>query len=183
MSPSAATWVGADGHLLDRVIVVALGGNLGGIDAVQKRCESVVGGLSEAWGAACLSSFWVTAPIGEVEEQPDFLNAVAAWRPSQDTCPQRVLATLQALEQEHGRTRERKGGARTLDLDLLFVGRQTRSGAQLILPHPRLHLRAFVLEPLAELFGGELRLDAVGLSVATCLAAPSVAVQRIRRAL
>jgi 2-amino-4-hydroxy-6-hydroxymethyldihydropteridine diphosphokinase len=181
MSAPAENWVTAQGLLCERVTVVALGGNLGGLDEVRKRCRSAIDTLSEDWGPATVSSFLRTAPIGEVQEQPEFLNAVAAFRPTQDLRPLDALARLQALELEHGRTRQVAGGARTLDLDLLFVGQETHALGGLILPHPRMHLRAFVLQPLAELFGGELRLHAKGPSVATCLRSPGVVAQRVER--
>ena len=177
MSPPAATWVTAQGLLAERVIVVALGGNLGGTEEVRKRCMSAIATLSEEWGEAQCSSFLVTAPVGEVQEQPDFVNAVAAWRPAQEIGPEQALAKLQELEEKHGRTRQIHGGARTLDLDLLFVGQETRASADLTLPHPRMGLRAFVLRPLAELFGSALRLSADGPRVATCLRDASVAAQ------
>lgn len=183
MSALAADWVRAQGLLRDRVIVVALGGNLGGPLEVRKRCMSAIAALTDDWGRVQLSSFLVTAPIGEVQEQPDFLNAVAAWCPPQVICPRQALAKLLALEELHGRMRQLRGGARTLDLDLLFVGQETRASAELILPHPRMHTRAFVLQPLAELFGGTFRLSAGLPTVATCLRDPSVAAQKTRQSL
>ena len=183
MKAAAARWLGEQGALKEGVLVVALGGNLGGKEAVEKRCESALEDLSKDFGLARRSSYWVTAPVGEVQEQPDFLNAVAAWRPPESPHPRQVLATLQALELQHGRTRDLRGGARTLDLDLLFVGQQTSGTAALLLPHPRMHLRAFVLRPLEELFGGSLRLHPGGPTVASCLAAPAIAAQAIHRSL
>ena len=80
--------------------------------------------------------------------QPDYLNAVAVL----DTrlTPERLLRWLQKLEARHLRVRLRRWGPRTLDLDLLVYGALRRRHRRLILPHPRLHERAFVLYPLAE---------------------------------
>lgn len=97
-----------------------------------------------------VSSLYRTPPWGDTR-QPDFLNAVARLR---ITCsPEAMLASLLATERNHGRRRssERRWGPRTLDLDLLLVDDRVMEAPGLTLPHPRLHERAFVLVPLAEL--------------------------------
>lgn len=95
------------------------------------------------------SPLYLTAPLGGPPGQPDYLNAVAAL----DTAlaPDVLLAHLQAIEAEHGRTREVRWGPRTLDLDLLLYGDAVVDEQALCVPHPRLHQRAFVLYPLADL--------------------------------
>lgn len=95
------------------------------------------------------SPLYRTRPVGGPPDQPDYINAVAAL----DTtlAPDELLATLQALETAHGRTRTVRWGPRTLDLDLLLYGRLTRHDPWLTLPHPRLHERAFVLYPLHDI--------------------------------
>ena len=112
--------------------------------------------------------------------QPDFINAVAAL----DTTlsPLQLLTTLLQVEQEFGRVRLQKNGPRTLDLDLLLyddmvLTYREPSEPELILPHPRLHLRAFVLVPLAEI-APDLPLPERG-SVAAWL--PAVANQDIHK--
>lgn len=83
-------------------------------------------------------------------DQPDYINAVAAL----DTglAPMQLLEALQAIEQRHGRTRNgEKWGPRTLDLDLLLYENRQLATEHLIIPHPGLHERNFVLYPLAEL--------------------------------
>jgi 2-amino-4-hydroxy-6-hydroxymethyldihydropteridine diphosphokinase len=80
---------------------------------------------------------------------PDYLNAVA--RVTTTLTPEALLARLHAVEQEQARTRIRPWAPRTLDLDLLLHGDAVRPGPGLVLPHPRLALRRFVLAPLADL--------------------------------
>ncbi|HSP58895.1 MAG TPA: 2-amino-4-hydroxy-6-hydroxymethyldihydropteridine diphosphokinase [Halomonas sp.] len=111
------------------------------------------------------STCYVSRPVGPAD-QPDFVNAVAmvATRLS----PLALLDQLQALEQRHGRVRQRHWGPRTLDLDLLLFADYRLAWPRLTLPHPELAHRAFVLLPLAEVTP-ELRLPD-GRSVA-CLAA------------
>jgi 2-amino-4-hydroxy-6-hydroxymethyldihydropteridine diphosphokinase len=89
-----------------------------------------------------------TQPVGP-DGQPDFLNAVA--RLQTDLSPMALLAELQRIEDQQGRQRTERWGARTLDLDLLLFDQRRMETAALTLPHPRLHLRDFVLRPLAEL--------------------------------
>lgn len=94
------------------------------------------------------SSFYRTAPVG-FTEQPDFVNAVALL----ETClpPRGLLDELLALEQRHGRRREFANAPRTLDLDLLMYDALEIEEPGLILPHPRMQERAFVLTPLLEI--------------------------------
>jgi 2-amino-4-hydroxy-6-hydroxymethyldihydropteridine diphosphokinase len=80
---------------------------------------------------------------------PDFFNAVA-WLDTQ-LAPQALLAELQRIEQAHGRERPYRNAPRTLDLDLLLYGQQRIDSATLTVPHPRLHERAFVVRPLADI--------------------------------
>lgn len=80
---------------------------------------------------------------------PEYLNAVAQLHTS--LAPHDLLSALQSLESRFGRLRPYPGAPRTLDLDLLLMGERVLSTPTLTLPHPRLHERAFVLKPLAEL--------------------------------
>jgi 2-amino-4-hydroxy-6-hydroxymethyldihydropteridine diphosphokinase len=99
---------------------------------------------------AAVSSFRETDPVGAIVDQPRFLNGAVAL---ETTLPARALLdVLLAIEAELGRTREGPaGGPRTLDLDLLLYGDEAIDEPGLQVPHPRLHERAFVLEPLGEL--------------------------------
>ena len=97
-----------------------------------------------------VSTFRETDPVGPVTNQPRFLNGAVALETSLSA--RELLALLLAIEADFGRTREGPaGGPRTLDLDLLLYGDEQIDEPGLQVPHPRLHERAFVLEPLAEL--------------------------------
>jgi len=143
------------GKIARNGIVVGLGGNVGGLPVLQQRFLSVIEELSESFGRARVSSGYVSKPVGPVREQPDFLNAVAVWNPPGERDSHELLAILQSIENSHGRTRSVTGGARTLDLDLLFHGQEVCVGRELRLPHPRLLSRVFVLQPLVDIFGEE----------------------------
>ena len=93
------------------------------------------------------SSFYRTAPVGKAD-QPDFVNAVAVLESM--LAPTDLLGHLLAIEARHGRVRAERNGPRTLDLDLLLFGQQIIRATGLEVPHPRMHERAFVLMPLAE---------------------------------
>ena len=99
------------------------------------------------------SSFYRTAPVGLLE-QPDFINAVASVQTTLK--PQALLAALLAVENRQGRRRTIRNAPRTLDLDLLLYGEKIFDIEGLTLPHPRLHERAFVLAPLAEIAPGTI---------------------------
>ncbi len=111
------------------------------------------------------SRVWDSAPLGP--PQPRYLNAVLEL---ETTLPPRaLLAALQAVERRARRRRDVRWGARTLDLDLLLVGDALVAEPGLVLPHPALAARRFVLQPLAEL-GGERVVPGTGRTVAELLA-------------
>ena len=93
------------------------------------------------------SHFYRSAPIDATG--PDFVNAVALLRT--ELAPHALLEQLQRIETQHGRARPYRNAPRTLDLDLLLFGRRRLGQPRLILPHPRMHERAFVLRPLLEI--------------------------------
>jgi 2-amino-4-hydroxy-6-hydroxymethyldihydropteridine diphosphokinase len=95
-----------------------------------------------------ISSFYETEPIG-YEDQDWFINAVAELETY--ISPKRLLGILLGIEQEMGRKREIKWGPRIIDLDLLLYDKLCLNEPDLIIPHPRMHERAFVLVPLAEI--------------------------------
>lgn len=127
---------------------VGLGANL---DEPLKQLHSAVRALEQMPDTRHVfcSSCYRSAPVG-ISDQPDFINMVCRL---ETTLPVPVLLqTLLNIEQSHGRVRGgQKGGPRTLDLDLLLYGQQTVHEPGIVVPHPRLHERAFVLAPLAEL--------------------------------
>ncbi len=133
---------------MDGVICyIGIGSNLG--DALQ-NCECAVENLDYIEGVTLIqtSSFYKTEPVG-IEEQNYFVNAVAEIKTM--LLVRDLLGALQKIENSMGRKREAKGGPRIIDLDLLFYGSDIIQEAGLTVPHPELHQRRFVLEPLNEI--------------------------------
>jgi 2-amino-4-hydroxy-6-hydroxymethyldihydropteridine diphosphokinase len=126
---------------------VALGSNLGDPLATVQAAFSALRALPDSVLVAA-SSLYRSAPVG-LRNQPDFINAVAAL----DTrlTAEALLEELFAIEARFGRKRDFHHAPRTLDLDLLLYGAETRATPSLVLPHPRMHERAFVLLPLTEI--------------------------------
>lgn len=145
---------------------VGLGSNVGQREAYL---AAAIEGLRATHSAApfVLSPFYESAPVGG-PPQPDYLNAVIGFRT--DWKPLALLKHLQELEAREGRTRAVRWGPRTLDLDLLLVGGHIHDGELLTLPHPRMHLRRFVLLPL-EGIAPEAIHPVLGQSVGTLLRA------------
>ena len=132
------------------VVWIGLGSNMG---QAADQVEQAIAALTDAPGLelTARSSLYRTAPVGNVD-QPDFINAVV--RASCRIGCYVLLETLQKIEKRFGRTRDgERFGPRSLDLDLLMYADQTVSSPQLELPHPRMHERLFVLEPLTEIEG------------------------------
>jgi 2-amino-4-hydroxy-6-hydroxymethyldihydropteridine diphosphokinase len=127
---------------------VSLGSNLG--DRAGFLLLAVRGMLAAGLDVIRLSSIYETQPV-EYTEQPMFLNLVAELRGSTLPTPEQTLARLLRIEFALGRTRDIRLGPRTIDLDLLLFKDEQRDTEFLTLPHPRLHLRRFVLVPLTEL--------------------------------
>ena len=150
---------------------VALGANLVN-PAAQVR--AALEALSHILDTRLLraSSLYCTAAITS-DSQPDYINAVAALETS--LTPDALLTALFEIENEFGRRRDFHHAPRTLDLDLLLYDDLVIDRPQLQIPHPRLHLRAFVVVPLAEI-APDLRLPGRG-SLAAWL--PATAMQRI----
>jgi len=126
---------------------VALGANLGDPAATLRAAFGALANLPESRLVHC-SSLYRTAPVG-ILDQPEFVNAVAQLATT--LAPEALLDGLLEIEQRFGRVRAEKNGPRTLDLDLLLYNDQFVDLPRLTLPHPRLHLRAFVLQPMAEI--------------------------------
>ncbi len=126
---------------------VALGANLGHAVATVQQAMQDVAGLPQT-RLFKTSSLYRSAPYEA--QGPDFINAVALIHTQ--LRPLDLLHALQALELQSGRERPFKNAPRTLDLDLIFYGDVVLATPELTLPHPRWHERAFVLEPLAEVW-------------------------------
>jgi len=127
-------------------VFVGLGANLGDALATLASAFKALDG-HPAMTRIATSSLYRTAPVAAFG--PDYLNAVAELRTT--LAPLALLEALQAIETAHGRQRPFPNAPRSLDLDLLLYGQRELDHPQLTLPHPRLHQRAFVLEPLAEI--------------------------------
>ncbi|MDR2113217.1 MAG: 2-amino-4-hydroxy-6-hydroxymethyldihydropteridine diphosphokinase [Candidatus Accumulibacter sp.] len=120
------------------------------------------------------SSLYRSAPVG-IRGQPDFINAVAALET--ELAPRALLAALFAIEARFGRRRDFPRAPRTLDLDLLLYDAETIDTPELQVPHPRMHLRAFVLAPLLEI-APDCRIPGRGRAAAWL---PAARTQRIER--
>lgn len=125
---------------------IALGSNLG--DSLH-ILESALKILDETPGIRLhdRSSWYQTAPVGP--PQPDYLNGCALL--DVQLRPQELLETLLEIEAQFGRIRQERNGPRTLDLDILLFDNLIMDTPTLVLPHPRMTERAFVLVPLAEI--------------------------------
>lgn len=130
--------------------LIALGSNLGDpvatVSAAMERLERF------STRPLLKSSLWETTPVDCPPGSPRFINAAVALTPHPEETPESLLEKLQSLEREFGRRPKTVlNEPRPLDLDLIAFGTEVRTGAALTLPHPRAHLRRFVLQPLAEI--------------------------------
>ncbi len=126
---------------------IGLGSNLADPVAQVSRAQEALDGLAQTRVVRC-SSLYRSAPVGYLA-QPDFINAVAQLETG--LSPRALLDALLALELEQGRTREFCNAPRTLDLDILLYDDLIHHEHGLTIPHPQMHLRAFVLQPLLEI--------------------------------
>ncbi len=129
-------------------VYVSLGSNLG--DRAGNLLLGVRGMLDAGLEISRISNLYETDPV-ETFPQPAFLNMVAELSSRVLPPPEQVMARLLQVEYALGRRREIAMAPRTIDLDLLLYGDDTRNTEFLTLPHPRFHLRRFVLTPLSEL--------------------------------
>lgn len=131
------------GHL----VFIGLGSNMVDPVAQVSHALDTLGGLPQT-RVLRRSSLYRSAPVGFLE-QPDFINAVAQLET--ELAPHVLLDKLLQLEQESGRLREFRNAPRTLDLDVLLYDDLVHHEHGLTIPHPQMHLRAFVLQPLLEI--------------------------------
>jgi 2-amino-4-hydroxy-6-hydroxymethyldihydropteridine diphosphokinase len=129
---------------------IALGSNL---DDSRRNILAAMARLQDFSDQPLLkSSLWQTTPVNCPPNSPLFVNAVAGFAPQKNETPESLLQKLRALEKEFGRFPKKVlNEPRALDLDLIAFGTETRNSPELILPHPRAHLRRFVLQPLSEI--------------------------------
>ncbi len=131
-------------------VFIALGSNLG--DSAQILRDAVARLQSLSAAPLLKSSLWSSTPVDCPPGSPPFVNAVVALQPRAEETPESLLVKLQSLEKEFGRQPKKVlNEARPLDLDLITFGHEVRASTTLTLPHPRAHLRRFVLEPLCEI--------------------------------
>lgn len=133
----------------NRRVVVALGSNLGDSRA---NLLAAIERLRELGDKLVASSLAISKPVDCPPGSPDFVNAVVAFAARAGETPESLLEKLQALEVEFGRRPKAvMNEPRPLDLDIILFGRERRDSEKLTIPHPRAHLREFVLGPMREI--------------------------------
>lgn len=132
------------------MVFVALGSNLGDSRQIILDAMARLQNLSDQ--PVLKSSLWQTSPVNCPPGSPAFVNAVVGLVPRKGETPESLLKKLSELEKKVGRSaRKVLNEPRLLDLDLIAFGHATRNTQHLTLPHPRAHLRRFVLQPLNEI--------------------------------
>jgi len=130
---------------VEKTVYLSLGSNLGDRES---NLRAAIAKLGEFGDVIAVSLFYETEPM-EFTAQPWFLNCALALRTK--LMPKLFLSRMLAIEQQMGRRRNRPKGPRTIDIDILLFGNSVISTPQLDVPHPAMHQRRFVLEPLAEI--------------------------------
>jgi 2-amino-4-hydroxy-6-hydroxymethyldihydropteridine diphosphokinase len=130
---------------MSEVVYLSLGSNLG---QRRKLLLAAIERLRRLGRVVSVSSVYETQPV-EVTDQPWFLNCAVALEAKHP--PEQLLNEILAIERDMGRERTRKKGPRKIDIDILVFGDRVVDSPELIIPHPAMHRRRFVLEPLAEI--------------------------------
>lgn len=130
---------------MHKTVYLSLGSNVGDRSA---NLQMAIEKLSELGTVAAVSSFYETEPVG-TGPQPWFLNC--AVKLETEKMPRQLIAAILNMEQSMGRQRRQEKAPRTIDVDILLFGSSIVELTSLTVPHPRLHERRFVLEPLAEI--------------------------------
>jgi 2-amino-4-hydroxy-6-hydroxymethyldihydropteridine diphosphokinase len=128
-----------------KTVYLSLGSNLGDRAANLREAIEKLADLGKVVAA---SSFYETEPV-ELTAQPWFLNC--AVKLDTEKMPRQLISAILSLEQSMGRQRKQKKGPRIIDIDILLFGSSVIEIPSLTIPHPKLHERRFVLEPLAEI--------------------------------
>jgi 2-amino-4-hydroxy-6-hydroxymethyldihydropteridine diphosphokinase len=130
---------------MPHLVYLSLGSNVGDREA---HLRDALARLGAAGRVITVSSFYETEPV-EFTHQPWFLNCAVAFETGQT--PQQLMTALLAIEEEMGRRRVQKKGPRSIDIDILLFDDVVMDSKDLVIPHPAMHERRFVLEPLAEI--------------------------------
>ena len=132
------------------MILVAIGSNLNSksFGSPKQNCNAAIDMLKKYFEVAQSSSFYKTEPIPK-SEQPWFVNCIVNIKSK--ISPSRILDTLLEIELQFGRKRNKKNEARVLDLDLIAYNSLIVKSLKLTLPHPRMHLRKFVIQPICDI--------------------------------
>jgi 2-amino-4-hydroxy-6-hydroxymethyldihydropteridine diphosphokinase len=141
-----------------KTVYLSLGSNVGDRAA---NLRQAIENLETIGEVAAVSSFYETEPV-ELREQPWFLNC--AVKLETELMPKQLLSAVLGIEQKMGRKRQQSKGPRSIDIDILLFGNSMIETKDLMVPHPRMHERRFVLEPLAEI-GAEARHPALKKSM------------------
>jgi 2-amino-4-hydroxy-6-hydroxymethyldihydropteridine diphosphokinase len=131
---------------MKKLVYLSLGSNLGDR---EKYLREAISRLRELGVIRQVSAFYETQPVEVVSEQPWFLNCVLAMEA--ELTPLEFLSRMLAVERSMGRVRTEPKGPRTIDIDIVFFGNDVLDTPELTVPHPAMHQRRFVLEPLAEI--------------------------------
>ena len=161
----------------DRIAYVALGSNLADPAEQVRKAMVALGSLPHCVVAA-RSSLYRTAPRG-YSDQPDFINAVV--RLVTALSARELLTRMLALESDWGRVRTIPNGPRILDLDLLLYDHERITEPRLVVPHPRMHERAFVLVPLLEI-APSIEIPGIGPAAPIAATLADQVLERIERA-
>ena len=132
---------------MNQDVYLGFGANIGNpVETLQQAIHALVSDQTQVIEKSLL---YTTAPIGGPADQDDYVNAVVKIR----TClsPIKLLQILQSLDERFGRERIERWGARTLDIDILLYGTELIDSPDLNVPHPQMHLRRFVLQPLIDI--------------------------------
>lgn len=131
---------------MHKTVYLSLGSNLG--DRAE-NLRTAIARLADFGNVTAVSSFYETEPVDVPAQQPWFLNCAVKFET--EKMPRQLMAAILTLEQSMGRQRRQNKGPRTVDIDVLLFGSSIIELPSLTVPHPRMHQRRFVLEPLAEI--------------------------------
>ena len=131
---------------MHKTVYLSLGSNLGDR---EENLRTAIARLTDFGNVAAVSSFYETEPVDVPAQQPWFLNCAVKFET--EKMPRQLMSAILTLEQGMGRQRRQNKSPRTVDIDVLLFGSSIIELPSLTVPHPRMHQRRFVLEPLAEI--------------------------------